>query len=200
MADDQRLSATASAPQRPGPARFTSEEFELLIESGVADKLGRIELREGEIYRMNPTYAPHARMRFKLARLLHDAVVRFAPDLEVLDEVTTKFGEFLPLPDIVLFNAQAAKGAIPAQSVRLIVEVADTTVADDLGPKRDLYAVGGLQEYWVVDMTAGVIFQHADPVDGVFVRSKVVSRGSTAESLTLSGLAVETKDLPWDVA
>ena len=148
---------------------------------------------------MNPTYAPHARMRFTLARLLHDAATRLSPDLEVLDEVTTKFGEFMPLPDIVLFGGVVLKGAIPAQSVRLIIEVADTTVADDLGPKRDLYAEAGLPEYWVVDMTSGAILLHADPVDGAFTRSKTIPRGSPAESLTLAGIVIETAALPWDV-
>ncbi len=200
MADDQRLTSVNRAPLKPEPARFSVEEFELLIESGVAEKLGRIELRGGEIYRMNPTYAPHARMRFKLARLLQDAAARLERDFEVLDEVTTKFGDFLPLPDVVLFSGTVLTGAIPAQSIRLIVEVADTTVADDLGPKRDLYAAAGLAEYWVVDMTAGVILQHATPVDGVYTQSRTVARGSTVESLTLTGLRVETAALPWDVA
>ena len=199
MADDQRPSGKTASVEKPHPARFAPEEFDLLIESGVAAKLGRVELRRGEIYRMNAQHAPHARMRFKLARLLFDAAGKLSPDLEVLDEVTVRFGEFMPLPDIVLFSSPVSRGAIPAQGVRLIVEVADTTAADDLGPKRDLYAEAGLAEYWVVDMTSAVILQHADPVDGAFTRSRAVRRGETVDSLILAGLYIETAGLPWDI-
>jgi Uma2 family endonuclease len=198
MADDQRPSAKTAASQRPGPARFTPEEFELLIESGVAEKLGRFELRGGEIYRMNPTYAPHAHMRLKLTRMLEDSMAGL--NLVVLDEVTVKFDGFMPLADIVLFQGPVSRGPILGENVKLIVEVADTTLADDLGSKRDLYAEAGLPEYWVVDMTSGAILQHADPVDGAFTRSKTIPRGSPAESLTLAGIVIETAALPWDVA
>jgi Uma2 family endonuclease len=200
MADDQRPSAKSAVAERPAPARFSAEEFEMLIESGVAAKLGRLELRGGEIYRMNSTFAPHARMRMRFARLLEEASASLGDKVEVLDEVTTRFGAFMPLPDIVLFRMPVPRGPVPGENVLLVVEVADTTLADDLGPKRDLYAAAGVPEYWVVDMTAGVILLHADPVGGAFTRSNVISRGLPAESLKLLGLRIDTTSLPWDIA
>ncbi|MGL5080668.1 MAG: Uma2 family endonuclease [Microcoleaceae cyanobacterium] len=46
----------------------------------------------------------------------------------------------------------------------LVVEVASTTLNDDLGRKRLLYERLGVQEYWVVDVKAGevIVFAVAD--------------------------------------
>lgn len=103
----------------------------------------------------------------------------------------------MPLPDVFLLNAYPDRGPVPGDRVPLVVEVADTTLADSLGPKRDDYAAAGLSEYWVVDLTAGVILQHSAPRDGVFTRSETVRRGETAHSLTLADLSIETDALPW---
>lgn len=180
------------------PARFTADEFEEFLRTAAAAKIGRFELRRGEIYRMNPTFTAHARMRFRLARLLEDTAAVVDPNLAVIDEVTVRFGEFVPLPDIVMFQGPVKAGAVPGSSVRLIIEVADTTLADDLGPKRDLYAAAGLVEHWVVDLVGKTILQHAQPVEGAFTRTHTVRRGEMAEALTLPGLHIDTAALPWD--
>lgn len=46
----------------------------------------------------------------------------------------------------------------------LVVEIASTTLSDDLGRKRLLYERLGIQEYWVVDVNAGevIAFRVAD--------------------------------------
>lgn len=52
------------------------------------------------------------------------------------------------LADIVLTVEPDDDGPIPLPSVRLIVEVADTTVAQDLDRKQRLYACHAIPEYW----------------------------------------------------
>lgn len=169
----------------------------MLIESGAAEKLGRFELRRGELYRMNAEYAPHTRMKMALIFALKSALAKAGLNFEVAAEGTVRFGDFMPLPDVFLLTAYPSRGPIPGDRVPFVIEVADTTLADDLGSKRDDYAAAALAEYWVVDLSSGIILQHSAPQDGVFTRSETVRRGETAHSLTQADLSIETGSLPW---
>lgn len=44
---------------------------------------------------------------------------------------------------------------------QLVIEIASTSLSDDLGRKRLLYERLGIQEYWVVDITGGEVFAFA---------------------------------------
>ena len=63
----------------------------------------------------------------------------------------------------------------------LVIEVAKTTLLDDLGTKRSLYEAIGVKEYWVVDVENAQILAYT-----------VSDRGSerTETSLVLPGLAI----------
>jgi Uma2 family endonuclease len=92
-------------------------------------------------------------------------------------------------------GAGAGAGPVPGERARLLVEVSDTTLADDLGHKRALYAAAEVPEYWVVDVFGRALHQYWAPADGVYARSAVVPFGGTVRSATLAGLAVPTAAL-----
>jgi Uma2 family endonuclease len=50
-----------------------------------------------------------------------------------------------------------------AADILLIVEVANTSLEYDLTVKRDLYAITGIVEYWVADLTNNRLLVHTDP-------------------------------------
>ncbi len=180
----------------PRPATFTDDEFERLIGKGAFDDLGRVELREGVLIRMNAQYAPHGRAKSLLFRRLADSVDAAGLALEASVEISVRFGGgFMPLPDIFLWAARDVQGPVPGDAVRLVIEVADSTLQDDLGPKRESYAKAGAPEYWVVDLNARVIHQFAAPKDGAFTRAALVAFGEAATCLTLAGVRVETTGL-----
>lgn len=59
--------------ETPSVMHWSEEDFEALIETGAADRLGgRLELRGGVIWRMNAIYPPHARMRGAIDAKLDD--------------------------------------------------------------------------------------------------------------------------------
>lgn len=169
----------------------TDEEFEQMVRRGLAGVLGRVELRDGRLHRMNAQYTPHFRAKMALYRLLDRAVGAAAPKLEVGVEATVGFGRgFAPLPDLFVWAPVSTDGPIPASSVRLVVEIADATVKDDLGRKRDAYAAAGLPEYWVVDLGARALHRLSGPQDGAFRRAAPFAEGATVESDTLAGVAI----------
>ena len=150
---------------------FTSAEFYRMADKGAFAGF-RVELRRGMILKMSPQHYPHARIKADIQRGLEMAIAATGLSWEVLTEATVSFADgFEPMPDIVVIDSAMMPnkyGTIPAASVKLIVEVADSTLTDDLGDKRDEYAAAGLAEYWVADVKANAVIRHAAPVDGAF--------------------------------
>lgn len=62
-----------------------------------------------------------------------------------------------PEPDILLTSEPEGEGPVPLPSIALIVEVADTTLRNDLGIKQRVYASHGIPEYWIADVEGRVI-------------------------------------------
>jgi Uma2 family endonuclease len=193
MADD----ATRLPPrlEAPAPLRLTDAEFDMLVEMGAAARLGRVELRGGEIWRMSPTYIGHGDMTAAVFDALRAALA--GGPLRAASEVTAAFEGYRPTPDVTVFRRSAARKFVPAADVRLVVEVADTTLADDLGDKRARYAAAGVPEYWVIDMGGRQVLRFDQPGPEGFRAGAPVPAGATCESLTISRLAVETAGWPW---
>ena len=65
----------------------------------------------------------------------------------------------------------------------LVIEISDTSIADDLGAKRLQYEDMGIAEYWIVNVQTMQIFAFAHGSDGSIRRIK--------ESLVLAGMKLE---------
>jgi Uma2 family endonuclease len=178
---------------------FTNSEFERIVRSGGFGD-ARVELRRGLILKMNAQYASHANTKWLLALAIDEALRVAKLTWIVRSEVSVSLVEgFEPLPDIVVWDTQIAPadfyGPIPAKAVRLIVEVADTTLSDDLGEKLEDYAASGVAEYWVADVKGRIIMRHCDPSATGYARRQPVSFGQTFESLTHPSLRIDTAKL-----
>jgi len=80
-------------------------------------------------------------------------------------------GVFDQQPDLIVLRSDysAFRSATPQpQDLRLVVEVADTTLAFDLGVKAALYARAGIVEYWVLDVSGRRLVVHRDPQAGQY--------------------------------
>ena len=163
---------------------------------GAFNRLPRVELREGLLYQMNPQHFPHGIAKMDILAALSAAVARLNLPLRVISKVSVRVSEAeVPMPDIFLVQGGRYRGAVPVEHVRLVAEISDTTLADDLGRKRDLYARGGIPEYWVVDLSARAILQHWSPRGDGYANSAVVPFGGDLASATLPGLVIATDAL-----
>lgn len=81
---------------------------------------------------------------------------------------------------------------LPLEAVKLLVEVADSTLAQDMGLKAALYAGAGVPEYWIADVNARTIHQMWLPGAEGFGERREVAFGERVEAATIEGLAVET--------
>jgi len=186
-----------NAPHR-ALATFTNEQFERLVRSGGFGDM-RVELRRGLIVKMSPQYYPHAHVKAVLSFALATAIRDAGLGWDVLNEVSVAFGGgFEPLPHVVVFDPAAIpanlSGPIPASAVRLIIEVADSSLADDLGEKLEDYAAGGLAEYWVADVQGRIVLRHAGPQKSAYAKREPARFGEAISALT-QPLTIDTSAL-----
>jgi Uma2 family endonuclease len=71
-----------------------------------------------------------------------------------------------PQPDVVLYDSSVLGRHPRPNEIFLIVEVADTSLSYDLGPKLGAYARAGIREVWVVDTIRRRVLVHRKPDQG----------------------------------
>ena len=72
----------------------------------------------------------------------------------------------MPEPDIVLLRPRPDYHAATAQpeDVLLLIEVADSSLEYDYGPKSEFYAAAGIPEFWIANLRTGEVEARTDPV------------------------------------
>lgn len=128
--------------------RFSVAEVEEMVAAGLLmDE--RNELIGGELVPMSPKGNRHERVKIALSRRWYKAAPE---DVEVAQETTFRLSEDTYLePDIVLFDRTQELVRLAADSVFLVVEIADSSLRYDIGRKATLYASFGVRELWVID-------------------------------------------------
>jgi Uma2 family endonuclease len=180
----------------PTPVKLRVEDFDMLNAAGAFDCYQRTELIDGEIVAMNSQYRPHLFAKSRLGRRLGNALEALGSDLEaVIEGSIAMHPHDEPMPDIFLTRAPLADGAVPLETVALLVEVSDTTLRFDLGKKANVYARHAVPEYWVVDLKARVIRQFWQPVDGRYTAEQGADFDHEITSTTITGLTVSTHEL-----
>lgn len=180
----------------PRPIKLTATDFLQLAGAGAFRRYGKTELIDGIIVHMNAQHSTHALVQAEFLVRLAIALRDAAPDLRAAAEGTVAMSsDDMPQPDMMLTSYRGPRAPIPVDSVRLAVEIADTTAAYDRGTKARIYASGGIPEYWVVDIEAAEVARFWSPGPDGFARQGAVPLGERVEAVTLPGLAVETEGL-----
>lgn len=186
------LAATTSVP-----FRFTVEQFLALCDRGLFQDYAKSELIEGEIVVMNAQHARHARIKTLLATRLNNALDAMGSELEAWAEPSVQLSDrSLPEPDIVITDYRGDH-FVTLETAKLLIEVSDTTLGNDLGRKANLYAAAGVPEYWVVDVEDQRVLMHTNPrADGNgYDDRRDVPFGDTLHAATIEGLTVATGGL-----
>jgi len=136
------------------PARhvISVAAFHRMGEAGILGPSDRVELIDGELIDMSPIGVLHAAIVARLAsyfsQQLGTAAVVWCQNPLRLDDISE------PEPDIAILRPRAdfyMTGHPGPADALLVIEVADTSLAYDLGTKVPLYARHGIPEVWVVD-------------------------------------------------
>lgn len=180
----------------PHRAWLRIEDFLLLNDNGAFADFSKTELIDGEILCMNSQFQRHSYVKSQLAFRLDRAIAKQWPGLLVLVEAAVAMPPHdMPEPDIIVMRGPIGNGAVDVGQMVLVVEVADTTLAIDLGRKARLYARHGVAEYWVVDIAGQRIVSHTVPMTEGYAEVRDTAFGSVMAATTIGGLAIETSRL-----
>jgi Uma2 family endonuclease len=166
----------APAPMHPLLSSLTIDDvfpisvsaYEGLIRDGYITDDHKVELIYGRIIRRMTTNAPH----YTVAGLLQDWLTAHRPDgWFVAVEVPIRLATSVPHPDLMLVRGARRDflhTAITPDEAQLVIEVADTSFTADKFTKSALYAEAGIAVYWIVNINAGQIEVHSQPVSGAY--------------------------------
>jgi Uma2 family endonuclease len=124
----------------------------------------RVELLDGLIVEMSPIgtrhWRRHATITAYLNRTLGDRAF-------VVPQGSFPLGDNNePQPDIAVLARECADAGndvpLPTQ-IYVLIEISDSSLAKDLGPKQRLYARFGIADYVVVDLNDHVLLRYRDP-------------------------------------
>jgi Uma2 family endonuclease len=149
---------------------WTRADTRLLVELGFPNA-EKLELIDGEIIQKMGKNQPHILWQNLVQQWLQSA---FGADyvqaessiyVSAEDDATNE-----PEPDLIVTSKSVREyedNATPAD-IRLVIEIADTTLNFDLGKKARLYARAGIVEYWVVDIPNSLVHVHLTPVKDAY--------------------------------
>jgi Uma2 family endonuclease len=120
-----------------------------MVDAGILDEDERVELIGGELVPMSPKGARHELVKVALNRRW----MRAAPsDCGVAQETTFRLSPDTSLePDFVIYPQESGLLALSAETVLLVIEIADSSKRYDARRKAKLYAGFGVRELWVID-------------------------------------------------
>ncbi len=137
---------------------FTLEQYDRMISGGVfSDEGQRVEFLRGEIVPMSPIGVPHARVVNYLTRWSTQVTSPDEVVVSVQNPILVPPSESAPEPDVVWLRPTQCDGHPRPEDVFLVIEVADSTIRLDTVVKAAIYAEGGIQDYWVVDISSRVV-------------------------------------------
>ncbi len=186
------------ALNKPEPRRFpiTVEVYHFMAERGAFAPDERVELLDGEIREMSPIGSAHAYCVNLLTEFLNLALSgRYIVSVQnpiVLDDTSE------PQPDIAVLAPREVsyRESLPtAVDVKLIVEVADSSVTFDRYRKFPKYASAGIPEAWLIDIESGHVEVHTQPKPDTYGTVKIYRRGELVTSETMQELSVAVDEL-----
>lgn len=161
------------------PARFSVEEF-MAMAPVLGNIPGKIELVDGVIVRMSPANYPHFHYERQLFLKLHAIFGEGIDGFIVGQELTVRLGEATVRdPDIAIFRDPGMIDFIVDRDVLLLTaEVSDSSLREDLGPKKRSYATALVPEYWVVDIKGQRVHRFTGPADGNYASEELIPFGA----------------------
>ena len=140
---------------------WTVDEVERMVQYGVLREPEPFELIGGELVAMAAKDRRHEVLRTELGIYWSD---RRGRDLKVVSETPLRLGDYdAPEADLIVFPASMLAPDVRADTVLLVIEVADSSLRMDLNTKRPRYAAAGVREYWVINARTHVTTVHREP-------------------------------------
>jgi Uma2 family endonuclease len=143
--------------------RMTRARYEVLVRKGAFGPEDRVELLDGLLVVREPQGSRHAVVVDLVIAVLQRA---FGPGYYVRGDKPMALDDLSePEPDVIVLRGrpQDYLAAHPSRPV-LVVEVSDTSLAQDRLRKGSLYARAGIADYWLVNLVDNALEVYRQPV------------------------------------
>ena len=169
---------TQTTVSSPSPHRITVDEYERIIEAGALEDPSRVELIDGKMVdkmgkKAEHSYAAKEALKALEGRLPAGWTSRKEEPVRIPD-----YDE--PEPDVAIIRGSDAdyEHRIPtAADVALLVEVSDSTLSQDRGKKRLVYAKGRIPVYWIVNLVDRQVEVYSRPGKNGYRSHKTFASG-----------------------
>ena len=155
--------------------RISVDRFLDLVDAGAFTEDEHVELLEGFIVEKMTANPPHAHIVDILVALL----IRMLPiHYLVGNQRPFLADDSVPEPDLMVYTGR--KGQFfdehpNASNVAFLIEVSDSTLADDQKRKKRIYARAGVREYWIVNIPESQIEVYTHPRNMTFKQIHIYS-------------------------
>ncbi len=175
--------------------RISRTDYHRMAELGILAADEQVELLAGQIVQKMPKGPRHSALckclEKQLERLLGDQVLVRVQDPIQLDPDSE------PEPDLAVVQPDRhfyAAGHPTPEQIYLIIEVADTTIARDLGVKAQLYAAAGIKDYWVVNVATQQLHIFREPQADGYQEQLILKTPTEIAPLAFPDQAVQLQD------
>ena len=134
-----------------------------MVKAGVLYRHDRLELMEGKIVIMSPIGEHHHAgvdwlNMLLVPALLGRALIRVGGSIFLNDRTA-------PQPDIAVVRLHPMTELVPIDppEIYFLIEIADSSLGYDTGPKLARYAAAGIPEVWVANLRVREVYVYTDP-------------------------------------
>jgi Uma2 family endonuclease len=171
---------------------FSVDEYHRMADAGLFEAGPHVELLDGLIVEMPPIGKAHWVSHGRIFRYLVKALDGYA---DVEGQISLPLGKRSePQPDLAVLALSAVEDRIrpvaPAEILAMI-EIAETSLAKDSGPKRLLYARFGIPNYLVVDLAGEVLLNYNAPSDGDYGVVQTLPKGDVFALIGVPAVSLE---------
>ena len=156
-------------------AKWSVDDYHLMLQAGIL-RDRRVELLAGEVVEMSPETPVHYNTAKRGAKYLEELLLGQA-DVRLNGPITLSTSEPEPDVAIVRLPESAYNDRHPEpEDIFWLVEVAKTSLKKDVALKASIYATAGIQEYWVLDLSANQMIVFRDPQDGQYTTKQTIGK------------------------
>ncbi len=176
--------------------RISVDEYHRMGEAGVFAPDERVELLDGVLIAMPPIGPAHA---YSVRTLIDGLVTKLAGRAVVDVQNPVVIGPTSePQPDVMLLrppHARYGKALPTTADALLVIEVADSSITTDRGPKLCAYARAGVSEVWIVDLVQQVVDVFSEPAGEDYARRTRAVRGDQLAPSAFPDAAIAVSDI-----
>jgi Uma2 family endonuclease len=181
---------------QPRRHRLSVDDYYRMAEVGILAPDARVELIDGQIIDMVPPGSSHAATVHRLNKMLVPAVGDAA--IVLVQNPIRLDAHSEPQPDFAFLRNREDfyEASVPrATDVLLVIEVAVTSLRFDRHTKGRLYAIHGIPEFWLVDVSGKRLVRYRTPEQGRYTLVDEPNLGAAIEVSALPGVMIDLRRL-----